>query len=288
MDKRDRADLLRERLERAMVETGVSQAALARATRVDPSTVSQILAPDAARLPNAQFLGEAARALRVSSDWLLGLSEQSESVADVLQGVLAVTQAERSVVDAQITRWHAEAQGYKIRHVPATLPDLLMTEAMMDWENREKLGVSPNSITRFAEARRERMRDSRSDYELAVPIHEFEAMAFAEGYYRGLDIGIRLDQIDAILATLDDMYPTLRLFLFDARRVFSAPITIFGPLQAVIYLGRYYIAFRDSDRVQLLTRHFDWLVREAEVSDRDVPDYLRALRSRISEGLQSA
>ena len=70
--------------------------------------------------------------------------------------------------------------------------------------------------------------------------------------------------------------------LFDARRVFSAPVTVFGPLLAVVYLGRHYIAFRDSARVAKVAQHFDWLVREASLSARDVGDHLRRLRSAIA------
>ena len=63
--------------------------------------------------------------------------------------------------------------------------------------------------------------------------------------------------------------------------MFSAPVTIFGPLLAVVYLGRHYLAFRDSARVQSISQHFDWLVKEAAFSAREVPDHLRALRARI-------
>ncbi len=76
--------------------------------------------------------------------------------------------------------------------------------------------------------------------------------------------------------------PACRLYLFDARRVYSAPITIFGPLLAVLYIGRNYVAFRDSERVQAFTKHFDHLVREASISARDLTDHLAALRARIT------
>ena len=79
----------------------------------------------------------------------------------------------------------------------------------------------------------------------------------------------------------EQLYPALRLYLFDARRVFSAPVTVFGPLLAVIYLGRHYVAFRDSQRVGAITQHFDWLVKEAAFSAREVPGHLRLLRARI-------
>ncbi len=207
-----------------------------------------------------------------------GLPETDD---DVLKGMMAVTHAERIEVGAQITRWHEEARGYKIRHVPATLPDLLMTQDLIDWESREMLGRATEQERSIAEAQRDLMRTSRSDYEIAMPKHEIEAMARGEGYYRSLPVELRLAQIDWMLTVFDELYPSLRLFFFDARQVFSSPITIFGPLQAVIYLGRHYLAFRDSERVQLMTQHFDWLVRESVVAEREVPDYLRGLRSRL-------
>jgi hypothetical protein len=68
--------------------------------------------------------------------------------------------------------------------------------------------------------------------------------------------------------------------------VFSAPLTVFGPQLAVIYVGRHYVAFRDRERVRANSRHFDWLVREAKVSDRAFGAYvqtaLRELQERLS------
>jgi hypothetical protein len=63
--------------------------------------------------------------------------------------------------------------------------------------------------------------------------------------------------------------------------VFSAPITLFGPLIGVIYVGRFYLAFRESARVKSLTQHFDWLVREAEVDAREAATFVARLRDDI-------
>ena len=125
------------------------------------------------------------------------------------------------------------------------------------------------------------MRRSRSDYEIAVPLHEIAAFAGATGYYDGLPAAIRRAQIDRLIDLSEQLYPALRLHLFDARRVYSAPITVFGPLLAVLYLGRHYLAFRDSDRVATFGQHFDWLVREATVEARDLPAHLRRMRDAI-------
>ena len=69
--------------------------------------------------------------------------------------------------------------------------------------------------------------------------------------------------------------------MYDAQKLYSAPITIFGPLLAVLYLGRNYLAFRDKDRIGAITHHFDVLVKEAEVASRGFPAVLRQLRDQI-------
>lgn len=281
MDKRDRADLFRSRLAEAMATRAMTRAALARAVGVDRSTLSQLLAPGT-RLPNAQLAADVAQALGISADWLLGLTGRPEPVADLLATSLTVTEAPRALIDETIFAWHREAAGYKIRHVPATLPDMLKTRAVMEWEYRPQLGRTAEQAIGASEDRLQWMRQSRSDYEIALPLHELAAFAGGTGYYDGLPPDIRAEQLDRLIQLTDQLYPALRLYLFDARRVFSAPVTIFGPLLAVIYLGRHYLAFRDSVRVQQLSQHFDWLVKEAAFSARDVPAHLRALRAQVA------
>jgi transcriptional regulator with XRE-family HTH domain len=284
IDKRSRAETFRDRLAQGMALRGLTQSALARRVGVDRSTVSQLLGEGSARLPNAQVAAECASALGVSADWLLGLTQRPDRPDDLLAAALTVTEAPRALIDDTIFGWHREAAGYKIRHVPATLPDMLKTRAMMDWEYAPQLGAEAAGAIAASEARLAWMRQAKSDYEIALPLHELAAFAQAEGYYAGLPAPLRLAQIDRLLDLCDQMYPALRIYLFDARRVFSAPITVFGPLLAVVYLGRHYLAFRDADRVASVSRHFDWLIREAAVGAREVPDHLRALRARIVAG----
>lgn len=254
-----------------------NQSALARAIGVDRSTVSQLLGGMGARLPNAQVVGECARSLGVSADWLLGLTDRPETAADILANSLSLTEAPRALVDAQIFEWHKEAAGYKIRHVPAAMPDMLKTRAMLEWEYEPHLGRSTDQAIGASEDRLEWMSSAHSDYEIAMPLYELHSFARAEGYYHGLPLEVRRAQIARLIDVTRQLYPRLRIYLFDARRVYSAPITIFGPLLAVLYIGRNYMAFRDTERVQALTMHFDDLVREAAVSDRDMPGYLTNL-----------
>ncbi len=277
IDKRDRASLFRERLAQAMAEKAENQSGLARRVGVDRSTISQLLTGEGARLPNAQVVAECATALGVSADWLLGLTERPERLADLLATSMTMTEAPRALIDETIFGWHKEAAGYKIRHVPATLPDMLKTRAMLRWEYEPQLGRTADQAIGASEDRLNLMAQSGSDYEIALPRHEIEAFARAEGYYRGLPAEIRAEQIARLRALYAELYPALRIYVFDARRVFSAPVTVFGPLLAVLYLGRHYIAFRDSARVTSFTAHFDWLVREAELGARDFSAHLDEL-----------
>lgn len=286
-DKRDRAALFRTRLGQALELSGMSRSALSRAVGVDRSTISQLLKGQGTRLPNAQVVGECAATLGVSADWLLGLAEHPERAADLLALAMTMTDAPRALVDEQIFNWHQEAAGYKIRHVPATLPDMLKTPEMLAWEYAPQLGRSTDQAISASRERLDWMRNSNSDYEIALPLHELASFARGQGYYADLPADIRHQQIDWFLDLHDQLYPSLRLFLFDAHRLFSAPVTIFGPLLAVLYLGRNYLAFRDKERVQGLIGHFDWLVRESEISPRDFPEYLLELKSEIPE-FQSA
>jgi transcriptional regulator with XRE-family HTH domain len=277
MEKHNRATLFRTRLAEAMAMRATTQSALARATGVDRSTISQILSTQTDRLPGAQLAADCAEALGISADWLLGLTGRPEPVADLLAATVLMKEAPRALIDETIFAWHQEAAGYKIRHVPATLPDMLKTRAMVDWEYRPQLGRTAEQAFGAFEDRLEWMKGSRSDYEIALPLHELTAFATATGYYEGLPLNVRRAQLDHLARLCDQLYPSLRIYLFDARRVFSAPVTVFGPLLAVVYLGRDYLAFRDSARVARLSDHFDWLVREATMGARDVAGYLRGL-----------
>lgn len=276
-DKRIRAGLFRDRLAQALQGAGSNQSALAREIGVDRSTISQLLTGTGARLPNAQVVAECARALGVSADWLLGLSERPESAARIMANALTLTEAPRALVDEQIFAWHREAEGYKIRHVPAALPDMLKTRDLLDWEYAPHLGRTAAQAIAASEERLDWMRASGSDYEIALPIYELECFAGGTGYYRDLPRAIRRRQLERLVALTTQLYPRLRMYLYDARRLYSAPVTIFGPRLAVIYLGRNYLAFRDTERVQAITVHFDNLLREASISSRDMPGHLRGL-----------
>jgi transcriptional regulator with XRE-family HTH domain len=277
MHKSDRADLFRTRLAERLALTGMSRSALARETGVDRSTIAQLLASDEVRLPNAHLAAECAQALGVSADWLLGLSERPESAAEVLSASFRMETAQRTPADEQIIAWHQEAAGRKIRHVPATLPDILKTEAVLEWEYAAFLDKTPEQARGAMRETTDWLRAPGSDYEICVSIDKIRSMVRGEGYWQGLSLDARAEQIDFMAEQCERLYPSLRLYFYDAKKVFSAPVSIFGRLLAAVYVGQFYLVYRDSRQVSALTEHFDTLVRESEVEARNAGKIIRMM-----------
>lgn len=281
IDKLTRARQFRDRIAQAMQVSGINQSALARSIGSDRSTLSQALNDDGGRLPSAQVIGASAAVLGVSSDWLLSLSDRPETPADLLSNSLAISQAPRALVDEQIFAWHQEAAGYKIRHVPAMLPDMLKTDAVLNWEYGPHLGKTAEQAINASRDRLDWMREAGSEYEIAMPLYEVRSFLRGTGYYESLPATVRVEQVEQLVSLTRQLYPRLRIYQFDARRLYSAPVTIFGPLLAVFYTGGHYMAFRDKQRIETFTRDFDSLIREAQQTARDFPDQLEELRTLI-------
>ena len=68
---------------------------------------------------------------------------------------------------------------------------------------------------------------------------------------------------------LDELYPTFRLFLYDGRMRYSVPYTIFGSQRAAVYVGDMYLVLNATSAVGTLTRHFDNLIRSAEINPHE-------------------
>ncbi len=81
---------------------------------------------------------------------------------------------------------------------------------------------------------------------------------------------------------LDDLYPAFRLFLYDGRQRYSIPYTIFGPYRAAIYVGDMYLVLNATQPVQTLTRHFDNLIRAADINPHEAATFARSLGALVA------
>ena len=281
MDRRDTAKRFRERLHEAMASGRVNRSTLAARIGIDRSTLSQLLSSEADRLPRADTAAAIASALNVSLDWLLGLSQQAKLGADILNESVEVKLSADAPVDQSLATWYAEAVGYKIRHVPARLPDLLKTEEVLDYEYREFAAKTADQAIAVSHGRLAYVRLPETDIEISQSRQSLETFMRGEGVWRDLALAARREQLDHMIALMDELYPTLRMFFFDGRTHFSVPYTVFGPQRAAVYVGQMFFAFNTTEHIRVLTRHFDALVRAATVPAHAAADFLRGLREEL-------
>ncbi|MCB8875663.1 helix-turn-helix domain-containing protein [Acidisoma silvae] len=277
----DRAELVRlfrERLITVMTRSGLNQSAFASRVGVDRSTLSQLLSPANDRLPRLESVASIARLGQVSLDWLLGLRDAETAEPELLTDTLSFERDAASPLDGRLVRWLEEAAGYKIRHVPVSFPDVLKTPAVIDFEYEHFVELSPQRRLEITQSRLDYLRRPETDMEAATPAHMMESFARGSGRWQGLPADIRRAQLDHLIDLCDELYPRFRWFLYDGRELYSAPVTIFGPVRAAIYIGQSFLVMQNRDHVRSLISHFDQLLRAAKVDPRQMPDYLRRLR----------
>ncbi len=277
MDREEVVALFRERLQETIEATGDSRAAFAERAGLDRSTLSQLLSPENKRLPRSETLLNIARTTQLSVDWLLGLSQTPQLAAEFVGDAPEITHGAASPLDERLRRWHADAIGYKIRYVPSTLPDLLKTEAVIQYEY-EGFGDRITDMQRDeAEARLAYSRKPETDIESVSSFQSISAFANGEGIWSDLPKEARREQLEQIAHLADELYPTFRWFLYDGLRNFSAPFTVFGPKRAALYLGGMYFVFTATEQVRVLSRYFDQLIRDARYQPTDIVGYAEQL-----------
>jgi transcriptional regulator with XRE-family HTH domain len=277
MDRTETVELFRQRLTGIIARSGMSRSAFATAVGLDRSTLSQLLADGNERLPRAETIIAIAVMAQVSVDWLLGLSQSEQRGAELVENTLEIEPNAGQPLDERLARWHAEAIGYKIRYVPATLPDLLKTEDVIRYE----YGLTDERLQALrieqSEARLAYSRRPETDMEVCSSVQSLESFVRGEGIWRDLRRKARRAQTERMIDLLEELYPTLRWFLFDGRRRFSVPYTIFGPKRAAVYIGSMFFVFNATQQIRVLTRHFDELIRAATVQPTEVAGLLRRL-----------
>ncbi len=283
-DKRDMARLFRERLETAMERAGLSRSAVARRIAVDRSTLSQILSDDGVRLPRADTVAALAMTLQVSLDWLLGLAEEGQFTADIMERSPEISPHNRTEVDENLLRWHAEAAGYKIRYVPSSLPDQVAIPEVSAFEYLETGAESADQAIRRSRDRLDYVRQPETDVEICTSVQSLRDFADGSGVWRDLTFEVRRRQLTHIADLIDELYPSVRWYLFDGVRDYAIPVTIFGPKRAAIYAGNMYIVFTTTEHIRVLTRRFDDLIRRAVVHAHEIPAFARTLIDSMDSG----
>jgi transcriptional regulator with XRE-family HTH domain len=279
--RQDTAARFRERLGQLLERSGLSQSAYATRVQIDRSTLSQLLSDRNERLPRADNLVSISQVEGVSIDWLLGLSDQGSVTADFLHPSLEFERDASSPADKRLARWHDEAAGYLIRYVPASLPDLLKTDQVVEYEYRESNAFTPEQSIATAHEKLAYLRRPETLMEVCLSRQRLDSFARGEDLWRGLGVQARRVQLRHMIERVEELYPALRWFLYDGRQRFSVPLILFGPRRAVIYVGQMYLVFNSTEHVRVFTQHFDELVKAAVVQPTEMVAVLRKLLAAI-------
>ena len=184
-------------------------------------------------------------------------------------------------MDDLLDRWHREAAGYKIRYVPMSLPDLLKTDAVIEYEYHNWTAVSAEARKEEAEERLAYSRKPETDLEACTSHQILEEFALGTGAWSDLPVNARRQQLERMIELTGELYPTFRWFMFNGRKTFTAPYTIFGPLRAAVYMGKMFFVFNSTEHIRVLTRHFDNLIREAVIQPNESCGFIRSLLDKV-------
>jgi transcriptional regulator with XRE-family HTH domain len=274
-------DLFAERLEVAIRRSGLTRTQVADSVGIDRSGLSQFLSANADRFPRTETLALLARSLHTSTDWLLGLTEVdgSQAQTNVVDESLAFETPSGEPVDERLVGWLSEARGQKVRYVPATLPDLLKTDAVIRYEYSGQ--YDPNLRIENATIKLAWQRTPEADVECVSTVQALEGFARGEDLWRTLSIPKRIEQLERMAELVEELYPAFRWFLVDRRHRYTAPVTIFGRRRAALYIGNQYVVFNDPDHVAALISHFDAHLRLAVLEPRQVVPRIRKLIAQL-------
>ena len=276
LDRRVSAVAFRDRLISLMAQRGMTQAAFARATGLDRSTLTQLLSDQTPRLPRAETLVAIATACGVSIDWLLGLNLRKQVSQASFGEIMQIEPHGDGPIDDRMFQWMTEAAGNKIRTVPIGFPDLLKTEAVLHHEYRNASGDAPIAWD-SVNSRLEYLQRPETEIEACTSVQAMEEFAAGHGIWAGLPAADRIEQITRIQSLSRELYPSFRLFLFDRRRLYSVAFTVFGTARAALFIGGIYFVFTWSEHIRALIRRFDELVRGAVVQPPDVAAFFASL-----------
>lgn len=276
MKLQERVTLFQQRLQQVITQSGLNRSSFATSISVDRSTLSQLLSLENVRLPRADTVASIAEIHQVSIDWLLGLTQQGPLVANIMPEVFEVDDYSNSIFDKYL-EWHRQATGYKIRYVPTTLPDLLKTEAVAEYEfNRYGSGKVDQSV-RDNQLLLLQQRHPGSELETCLSLQSLRSFALGQGIWQGLAVESRRQQLQRMIELSDELYPGFRWFLYDGKETYSSSFTIFGPLRATLFLGHLYVVVNSIEHIRKLTERFDDLIRIAIVHPHEIHQTLERL-----------
>jgi transcriptional regulator with XRE-family HTH domain len=274
-------EVFRERVLKVLARSRMSYAAFARKADLDRSTLSQLLTGSLPRLPRAETLAAIARTAHVSVDWLLGLTQREEVGAEIIEAVMRIEPYRNTPANDSFLGWLKAAQGSRVCTVPIAMPDLLKTEETLRLEYEaafDTKGMTPYDAVAL---RLEMLRQPHQQLEIAASVDCFAQFAAGFGLWSDLPAPQRRAQIKHMTALADELYPALRVYLYQATRHYSVPFTLFGAQRVALFLGSSFLVLNAAEHIQMFASRFDDLIRAATVQPHQFTAHLKDLMRQV-------
>ena len=269
-------EVVAERLAESIRRAGIGKGEFAARAGIDRTTLSQLLSPGNRRLPRLDTVLALAAEHDLSIDWLVGLSNAGPLEAAIIQHT-SFEAPGPSPTDELLLGWLSDAAEYKIRYIPATLPDLLKSDAVIRYERAGSLGPDAAQTMSTTAARLAWARNPDTEMECCSSVQALRSFAAGENVWARLGAAARREQLERMVELVDELYPAFRWYLFDGAKRYAAPVTVFGSQRAALYLGELYLVLTSREHVRTLSRHFDRLIRDATVQPTAMPTHLTRL-----------
>lgn len=278
MQKIQRAAIFQKRLRAALEGCGQSVNAFCRNHDLDRPTITQLLIAKDSRLPRGDTLAALADALNVSSDWLLGLSDDRRKGVELIFEALAVKQVQDTPVEAQWYAWMEEAQGTHIRYVlNEGVPEMLKTPDTQIFEFAPLIGLAAAKKIAESAERKKFVTFGHENYTACCSLQQLKLFALGQGLWEGMPAKHRRAQLEFMAERLAALYPNAQYYFFDELKILSHPFAVFGKKRAVIQCSGDYLVYNRETHIHYFINLFNRYIQHAAVHPHQAADYTRGL-----------
>ena len=275
MDKKSLFKCFQIRFNETFSNLGCTQAEFSRLSGVDKTIIAQLINSDDIRLIRMDTIYQIAKALNVSSDWLLGLSNSPEQATNILsQSIYMDPIEDYDPIEEPIFKFLHDNKGMKARYVSASLLDHFKTPETLSYET----GLSLKKIEPlYSESQYGGIELSDYDFEACQSIHQLNSFAKGEDAWSGFSKKDRKHQLEYMRSRVEALYPTYKVYLYDDLSYFSVPFTIFGRQTAAVWTGNGYLIFKNDSYVRIFVKLFNRILKSAEYYPHEFTGYIDKL-----------
>lgn len=282
MKKEDVFETFQERLKRSIQALEISPTEFCRKNDIDRSTLTQLMHNKDLRVPRIDTLAKLSCALGVSSDWLIGISNEKGTMAEIMSESLRTIPSYDSASEYKEPLEQIAETGdidTKIRHHLITVPEYLYLDKIIP-QYYSNLRVNDREefskiIDRFIHVLRPNV--PKMAFETIFSVQVLQKMVERRDRWRNISKEDIRDQLLHIADYYEEIYPQQQLYLYDEVDRLCAPMLIYGSKKVSLWVGSFHFVFNASNVVNAAHENLNAMIRIAKYLPHQSPDYIRSL-----------